>query len=176
MMAGFLPQLPPSQGRAADRAATRYFSRLLGGIQLRLAREAADHGGHYRRRCAKARRIANRNEAIKTAVDIYLTPLIAAASSTESPPTFWFVVIPEEVYELGRPLSKVPVPERIQGSVRMTRSGALKLEEQHALFGIEEAETEVYKYATHFRRQLKARLLNDKIVMQIVRETTPSTK
>jgi hypothetical protein len=110
----------------------------------------------------KTLRIANRNEAIKASVDIYVTPLIAAASRMEDPPTFWFVVIPEEVYELGRPLSKVPVPDRIQGRVRMTRSEALKLEEQHTLFGIEEAEAEVYKYATHFRRQLKARLLNDK--------------
>jgi hypothetical protein len=121
---------------------------------------------------AKALRIANRNEAIKAAVDIYVTPLIAAASRMEDPPSFWFVVIPEEVYELGRPLSKVPVPERVQGNVRMTKGEALKLEEQHTLFGIEEAEAEVYKYATHFRRQFKARLLNDKIVTQIVRETT----
>ena len=101
-----------------------------------------------------------------------MTPLIATASRIEDPPTFWFVVIPEEVYELGRPLSKVPVPERIQGAVRMTNDEALRLDEQHTLFGFEEAEAEVYKYATHFRRQLKARLLNDKIVTQIVRETT----
>jgi len=121
---------------------------------------------------AKALRISNRNEAIKAAVDLYVDPLIAAAARLEDPPTFWFVVIPEEVYELGRPLSKVPAPERIQGQVRMTKGEALKLEEQHTLFGIEEAEAEVYKYATHFRRQLKARLLNDKIVTQIVRETT----
>jgi hypothetical protein len=64
------------------------------------------------------------------------------------------------------------VPDRIQGAVRMTKAEALRLDEQHTLFGIEEAEAEVYKYATHFRRQLKARLLNDKIVTQIVRETT----
>ena len=121
---------------------------------------------------SKALHIANRNEAVKAAVDMYVDPLIAAASRVEYPPTFWFVVIPEEVYELGRPLSKVAVPERIQGSVRMTKDEALRLEEQHTLFGFEEAEAEVYKYATHFRRQLKARLLNDKIVTQIVRETT----
>lgn len=120
----------------------------------------------------KALHIGNRNEAIKAAVDLYVDPLISVTSRREDPPTFWFVVIPEEVYELGRPLSKVPVPERIQGQVRMTKGEALKLEEQHTLFGIEEAEAEVYKYATHFRRQLKARLLNDKIVTQIVRETT----
>jgi hypothetical protein len=121
---------------------------------------------------AKALHLANRNEAIKAAVDLYVDPLIAAAARREDPPTFWFVVIPEEVYELGRPLSKIPVPERIQGTVRITRTEALKLEVQHTLFGSDEAEAEVYKYATHFRRQLKARLLNDKIVTQIVRETT----
>ena len=56
----------------------------------------------------------------------------------------------------------------------MTKSEAQKLDEQPTLYGIEEAEAEVYKYATHFRRQLKARLLSDKIVTQIVRETTLS--
>jgi hypothetical protein len=116
--------------------------------------------------------IDNRNEAIKAAVDIYVNPLIAAAARAEDPPTFWFVVIPEEVYQLGRPLSKVPAAQRIQGAVRTTRAEALRLEEEPTLFGDEEAEAEVYKYATHFRRQLKARLLNDKTVTQIVRETT----
>jgi len=101
-------------------------------------------------------------------------PLIGAASRIEDPPTFWFVVIPEEVYKLSRPLSKVPVQERVQGTVRMTKSEAQKLDEQPTLYDIEEAEAEVYKYATHFRRQLKARLLSDKIVTQIVRETTLS--
>ena len=57
--------------------------------------------------------IANRYEAIKAAVDIYVTRLIAAAARMEDPPTFWFVVIPEDVYELGRPLSRVPVQEQI---------------------------------------------------------------
>jgi hypothetical protein len=120
----------------------------------------------------KALHIDNRNEAIKAAVDLYVTPLITAAARVEDPPTFWFVVIPEEVYELGRPQSKVPASERIRGSVRITKDKALRLEEEHTLFGIDEDEAEVYKYATHFRRQLKARLLNDKIVTQIVRETT----
>src|SRR5262249_19002547 len=80
--------------------------------------------------------------------------------------------ISAEPRTIGRPRSKVPVPERIQGHVRMTKGEALALEEQHTLFGFEEEEAEVYKYATHFRRQLKARLLNDKIVTQIARETT----
>jgi hypothetical protein len=119
-----------------------------------------------------ALRIANRNEAIKAAVDIYVNALIMRCDRMEDPPSFWFVVIPEEVYERGRPLSKVPAKEKIQGSVRMTKAAALKLDEEPTLFGEDEAEADVYKYATHFRRQLKARLLAHKIVTQIVRETT----
>jgi hypothetical protein len=121
---------------------------------------------------SNALRIDNRNEAIKAAVDLYVTPLIAAAARIEDPPTFWFVVIPEEVYELGRPLSKVPPSDRIRGNVRVTKDQAVRLETERTLFGFDEVEAEVYKYATHFRRQLKARLLADKIVTQIVRETT----
>jgi len=66
----------------------------------------------------------------------------------------------------------VPTREKIQGAVRMTKSEALKLDNEPTLFGLDEAEADVYKYATHFRRQLKARLLAPKIVTQIVRETT----
>jgi hypothetical protein len=119
-----------------------------------------------------ALRITNRNEAIKAAVDLYVDALIARCDRMEDPPSFWFVVIPEEVFDLGRPLSKVPLPEKIQGRVRMTKAAAMKLEDEPTLFGLEEAEADVYKYATHFRRQLKARLLAPKIVTQIIRETT----
>jgi hypothetical protein len=173
IMAGFLPPPPPRRGAKPiepQHVAFPGFSAAFNStwpLKPRTAIATIDGDA-----LAKALRIANRNEAIKAAVDLYVTPLIAVAARVESPPTFWFVVIPEEVYELGRPLSKVPVPERIQGNVRMTRAEALKLEDQHTLFGIDEAEAEVYKYATHFRRQLKARLLNDKIVTQVVRETT----
>jgi hypothetical protein len=173
MLAGFLPPPLPRKGARQiepQHVAFPGFSAAFNSVwPVKPRTTVATIDGEV---LATALRIAIRNEAIKAAVDIYVTPLIAAASRMESPPTFWFVVIPEEVYELGRPLSKVPVPERIQGNVRMTRGEALKLEEQHTLFGIEEAEAEVYKYATHFRRQLKARLLNDKLVTQIVRETT----
>ena len=117
-------------------------------------------------------RIGNRHEAIKRTVELYVDRLIAANNRLENPPSFWFVVIPEEVYLLGRPRSRVVPSERIEGKVTVSRARAKKLEREPTLFGEEEEEAEVYKYATHFRRQLKARLLKDKIVTQIVRETT----
>ena len=102
--------------------------------------------------------------------------LIAAQDRLENPPSFWFVVIPEEVYTLGRPQSKVLKAEQIQGHVTISASRARQLESQPTLFGEEEKEADVYKYAAHFRRQLKARLLRDRIVTQIVRETTLTPK
>jgi hypothetical protein len=120
----------------------------------------------------RALRLANRHEAIRSAVDIFVERLIAENNRVESPPAFWFVVIPESVYELGRPQSTVKRDERVLGSVTVSQRRARQLAVQPTLFGDEEREAEVYKYATHFRRQLKARLLKEKIVTQIVRETT----
>jgi hypothetical protein len=117
-------------------------------------------------------RIGNRNEAIKAAVDLYVEPLIRAADRAEDPPNFWFVVIPEEVYRLGRPQSKVPVAERVRGQVKLSKAAARNLLEAPTFFPEDREGADVYQYATHFRRQLKARLLKDRIVTQIVRETT----
>ncbi len=120
----------------------------------------------------KALRIDNRFEAIKSAVDLYVDPLINFSKREEAEPAFWFVVIPEFVYLLGRPTSKVPKNERTPGKVSISRARARHIKTSPTLFGYEEEEAEVYRYSKHFRRQLKARLLKDKIVTQIVRETT----
>ncbi|WP_202111537.1 hypothetical protein, partial [Escherichia coli] len=90
----------------------------------------------------------------------------------EDPPNFWYVVIPEFVYELGRPKSVVPPAERVPGKVRLTEKAAAAKTAQPNLFGFDGEDVAVYQYAKHFRRQLKARLLKDQIVTQIVRETT----
>ncbi|MDA0782489.1 MAG: hypothetical protein O2970_10465 [Proteobacteria bacterium] len=117
-------------------------------------------------------RIGNRHEAVQKAVDLFVSPMLNAVNRMENPPSFWFVVIPEDVYQLGRPLSQVPRGERVLGAVHITQAKAKMLQAQPTLFGTDEVEAEVYKYAAHFRRQLKARLLKDKIVTQLVRETT----
>lgn len=116
--------------------------------------------------------IGNRHEAIKEAVDIFVDRLVAEQKRTEDPPSFWYVVIPEFIYELGRPNSSVSANERVQGSVTISEKKAAALAIQPTLFGEAEKQAEVYKYAKNFRRQLKARLLDHQIVTQIIRETT----
>jgi hypothetical protein len=120
----------------------------------------------------KVMRIGNRHEAVRTAVDMYVNRLIDANNRLEHPPAFWFVVIPEIVYRLGRPRSVVGKSDRVAPSVSVSLRRAKQLESEPTLFGAEEEQASVYKYANHFRRQLKARLLKDKIVTQIARETT----
>lgn len=116
--------------------------------------------------------IQNRHEAIKAVVDVFVERLIEVQRRDEDPPQFWYVVIPEFVYELGRPKSVVPVTERVAGKVMLTERAASKLARQPTLFGDDEEQAEVYKYEKNFRRQLKARLLDQKVVTQLVREST----
>jgi hypothetical protein len=116
--------------------------------------------------------LGNRHEAIHNTVSMYVSRLIQENNRLESLPAFWFVVVPEIVYQLGRPQSKVPKALRTSGTVTISRKQAEELKVQPSLFSREGEGAEVYEYATDFRRQLKARLLKDRIVTQIVRETT----
>jgi hypothetical protein len=117
-------------------------------------------------------RIENRYEAVHATVDLYVKRLVTENNRIENPPAFWFVVIPDEVYELGRPLSRVRKAERLAGNITISRGRARSLTIAPTLFEEENQQAEIYRYANHFRRQLKARLLGDKIITQIARETT----
>jgi hypothetical protein len=116
--------------------------------------------------------IQNRHEAIHGCVDLFVSRLVQEENRAEAPPDFWFVVIPEVVYELGRPQSRVPRDEQVKGEILISQRRAQVLKSNPTLFGDEDADAGVYDYATNFRRQMKARLLKHKIVTQIVRETT----
>jgi hypothetical protein len=103
--------------------------------------------------------LSNRYEAIHNTVTMYASRLIRENNRLESLPSFWFVVIPEIVYRLGRPQSKVPKQDQQQGEVKLSKRQAEGLKSQPSLFESESQGEEVYEYAPDFRRQLKARLL-----------------
>jgi hypothetical protein len=112
-------------------------------------------------------RIANRYKAIKTAVDIFVDRLLVERNRDEDPPSFRYVVIPEFIYDLGRPRSVVATSERVIGKVSLREKDLADLAVQPTLFGQDEEEAEVFKYAKNFRRQLKARLLEHQVVTQL---------
>ena len=117
-------------------------------------------------------RLENRHEAIKKVVDVFVERLAADQKRHEDPPDFWYVVIPEFVYRLGRPKSTVPKKQQLPGDIKISESKAQELVRQPSMYGDWEEDAKIFAYAKNFRRQLKARLLDHQIVTQIVRETT----
>lgn len=123
---------------------------------------------------SKTIRIEDRTEAIYKAVDLFEQPILEYRAREEAQPAFWFVAIPEEVYLLGRPQSSVPKGERERGTApvgkhwirRSARSGQTLLLPEDRQFA------EMQRYAKNFHNQLKARLLREKIAVQVVRDTT----
>lgn len=121
---------------------------------------------------ANAIRIGNRHEAVSKAVKLFEEPIRRYLRQNEAPPTMWFVVIPEEVHRFCRPKSTVPVDERVTGDAALNKKVGLKVLEMGSLFPEDRESAEIYRYELNFHHQLKARLLDEKVVIQIVRETT----
>jgi hypothetical protein len=116
--------------------------------------------------------LSNRHEAIYKTVGLFEEAISRYLREEEAHVDLWFVVIPEEVYKLGRPRSVVPKDLRIPSALKMTSREAQRLQWQPSLFAQDNQAAEFYKYELHFHNQLKARLLNDKAVVQVARETS----
>jgi hypothetical protein len=121
---------------------------------------------------ARALRLSNRHEAIFETVGIFERRIRAFIREEDATPVLWFVVIPEDVHRYGRPKSVVPRAERVQSDLRISARIARQVLRQGSLFAEEREAAELYRYEVNFREQLKARLLDARAVVQVVRETT----
>ena len=117
-------------------------------------------------------RLTDRYDALFQTVESYSSRLSKHAREEEVQPIFWVVVIPEEIWQWGRPKSTVPKEERVRSDLPFPKRVAKKILETGSLFPEEVEAAQLYRYEKNFHNQLKARLLEDKIVIQIVRETT----
>ena len=117
-------------------------------------------------------RITDRHEAIYKTVALFEEPIRKYLRQDEAPPAMWFVVIPEEIYRYGRPKSVVPKEELIKGSQPFSPKTGRKILQEGWLFAEEREAAEIYRYELNFHHQMKARLLDMRAVLQIVRETT----
>ncbi len=118
--------------------------------------------------------IRDRHEAIYKTVDLFLQPMLAHTRKEESRPTLWFVVIPEDIYKFGREKSLIPPhlrqPSSSRAGDKVVRA-SLKLGQ--GLLLTDDAEgARLHRFSRDFHNQLKARLLRERIAIQIVRETT----
>lgn len=118
-------------------------------------------------------KLDNKNKAIYDTVNLYKDKLIDYKNNEEEIPNVWFVIIPEEVYSFGRPQSNVPKDERIKSNLIYNKQMKAKdAPGQTKLFPEMTEQAKIFDYGTDFRRQLKARLLKEKISIQIIRETS----
>jgi hypothetical protein len=117
-------------------------------------------------------RIENRHEAIFNAVQLYEETLRKYLDEEEARPKLWFAVVPEEVFRYGRPKSIVPKELREPSSALLGKKGAMLVREKGSLFAEEMDAITIYEYELNFHNQLKARLLDTRQVIQVVRETT----
>ena len=103
----------------------------------------------------------------------FFTERIAEALRTEDErPDLWFIIATEDVYKYCRPAQTVEKEHRIEAADTMKPGEAHRLTKQPALFGEWNKAAIPYQYDPDFRNQIKGRLLSQKILTQVIREST----
>lgn len=101
--------------------------------------------------------------------NLYSDKLIKYYDQEDLSVTVWFVAIPDEIYQFGRPKSKIPKSEE---NVRIGLTKKERSSNGQFLFKEMNELKEAYNFEVNFHNQLKAKLLIDKVVTQIIREST----
>ncbi len=109
------------------------------------------------------------HQRVYNLTNLFANKLIKYLKEEEIPITVWFVAIPDEIYQFGRPKSKIPKSDS-------NKSFGLRKKERDpsAMFLFDDMNElkDAYDFEINFHNQLKAKLLNEKIVTQIIREST----
>ena len=117
-------------------------------------------------------RLADPHEAVYKTVSLFTDPIRQHLRESEAPPSVWFVIVPEDLYRYGRPQSSVPTDERVAGDQYLNETKGRDILTRGSLFPEDVEAAQVYRYKRNFHNQMKARLLDTKAVVQVVRETT----
>lgn len=120
----------------------------------------------------KSIRTKDRYQAIYSTVSLFEQRIRRYLNEEDQSVDLWFVVVPEEVYKYGRPQSKIPGALAEEAPVKMNAKLASTLAYAPSLFEEDNEVAKIYGYELNFHNQLKARLLDVKAVIQVVRETT----
>ncbi len=109
--------------------------------------------------------------------NLYFNALQTYTEEEEITVDVWIIVIPEFVYLYGRPQSKIPAAtDNIKEGLSVKRRKEPAVASLFPEFQEEENRLrEAYKYEVNFHNQLKAKLLELKIVTQIIRQSKIET-
>ena len=110
------------------------------------------------------------HQRIHNWTNLYVDKLIQYTSEEDRIVSIWLVAIPEYVYTYGRPKSRIPKDE---SNITTTLRKKDRETNQLNLFFQEEEDKlrEAYKFEVNFHNQLKAKVLQHRIVTQIIRES-----
>ena len=114
-------------------------------------------------------RYADPHQRVYNLASLYTSRLEQYCAQEEMPVNVWFVIIPDEIFQLGRPRSRL-TDSKDRVSVGLSKADRRSKD----LFLFDEL-TELkaaYEFEVDFHNQVKARLLGHRIVTQIVREST----
>ncbi len=108
------------------------------------------------------------HQRVHNLANLYAEALKTYSTDENEPVTFWIVAIPDEVYKYGKPKSKIPKADtNIKVGIKDSYS-----RKNESLFPEFNELQLAYQYKINFHNQLKAKLLSNKIITQIIREST----
>lgn len=116
--------------------------------------------------------IDDKHQRVYKTVEIFSERILRTTREEDEHIDIWFVIIPDKVYELCRPQSYVPPTLKIKTKTKMSAKYGKTLRKAPSLFPEENITAIPYQYEVNFHNQLKARLLSQKIAIQIIKEST----
>jgi hypothetical protein len=116
----------------------------------------------------------DKHRRIYETATLYSAPIIRAAKEDDRQPSVWFVIVPDELYKVCRPAQNISRATRVEAPGKLNPRLVQRFKNIDYLAGMDAlAEEEVaYDFEPDFRNQLKGRLLKEKVVTQILREST----
>lgn len=118
-------------------------------------------------------RIAERHHAVSKAVSLIVEQIRQATVEDDVVVDVWFVVVPEEVFLLGRPNSRVPKDKSVASDNIFTKRMASRFTPNApSLFDEDNEAVKIFQNHTDFHHQLKNRLLELRAVTQLFRESS----
>src|SRR6266568_1572854 len=121
---------------------------------------------------SNAIRKTDRHRAVYETVSLFADPIARTLNEDDTQVDVWFVIIPDLVWRLGRPLSRPTKVEALHDPKALGRKLGRRFLKEPSLFAEDMTATEPYRYDVNFHHQLKARLLPSKAVVQVVRESS----
>lgn len=114
-------------------------------------------------------RYTDGHQRVFNLTNLFAKKLKRYLNEEHTPVTVWFIAIPDAIYQFGRPKSKIPraADNKYIGLRKSDRNT-----NRPFLFDEMNELNEAYDYEINFHNQLKAKLLNEKVVTQIIREST----